>query len=93
MLDRFNAIATAQGRQNRLVEAEGGKISDYFEQNVFTEAKMKQYLPKQTFDKLKEGSGRGTLPKLLTSIKNVYKPYPPWSLGPDNLKQNSYHLN
>jgi len=54
MLDRFNAIATAQGRQNRLVEAEGGKISDYFEQNVFTEAKMKQYLPKQTFDKLKE---------------------------------------
>lgn len=54
MLERFNAVAKAKSRENRVVEAESGKISDYFEQNVFTAAKMKQYLPKQTFDKLKE---------------------------------------
>lgn len=49
---RFKAVETAVSRLNRVDNLETSKPSSFFGKNVFTTAKMKEYLPKNAYEEL-----------------------------------------
>ncbi|MFB2120266.1 glutamine synthetase III [Parapedobacter sp. 2B3] len=72
---RFKAVETAVSRLNRTDTHETTKPSLFFGKNVFTTAKMKEYLPKNAYEELTEtiDSGRPITHDLAEHISQAMK--------------------